>query len=138
MSTVTIDLTDAEDVKLVRVNRKRLNKPFIPLTTENEKCLMIDKLIELGAGAQRLFRDLLRQCVGLNRVVQHSIKHNEYEDLRELINQDMVLRLPAALHPRKRGCVTVLVNPHLVLTTDDSMYALWQRGLSTKQEELQR
>jgi hypothetical protein len=137
MSTVTIDLSDAEDVKLVRVNKKRLNKPFIPFTVLEDKCLMIDKLIECSAGARRLFRDLLRQCSGVNRVVHHSIKHNEYEDLRMLVSQDMVLRLPVALHPRKRGCITVLVNPHMVLTTDDSMYALWSRGLSTEQQELQ-
>jgi hypothetical protein len=137
MSIVTIDLSDAEDVKLVRVNRKRLNKPFIPFTLENEKCLMLDRLIECSAGPQRLFRDLLSMCQGVNRVVHYSIKHNEYETLRELVTRDMVLRVPAALHPRSRGCVTILVNPNLVLTTDDSMYTLWNRGLSTKQQELQ-
>jgi hypothetical protein len=55
------------------------------------------------------------------------------------MSQLVIARPSARQHPRRKGFTTVLVNPHLVLTTDEDMYTLWEQctgGLSTKQEEL--
>lgn len=125
MSTVVIDLSDAEDVKLVRVNKKRLNGAFMPVATRDEQWPLIDKLIDLSKSAQRVFRDILRECSGDNRVVYWSTELNQREELCELVNADLIARPTAAQHPRRKGYTTVLVNPHLVLTTDDVAHNLW-------------
>jgi hypothetical protein len=126
MSTVTIDLSDAEDVKLVRVNKKRLNRPFLPMAVNDDgDCLMNRKYEALSTPAIRVLNNLLSQCTGLNRVLFHSTELNQSEELRELEQLDVLVRLSAAQYPRRKGFTTVLINPHLVLTTDDEMYQLW-------------
>jgi hypothetical protein len=126
-------------VKPVKVNRKRLNRPFMPLAINDEgQCLILEKYNSLSSGAIRLFNKLLSQCSGLNRVVHHSTEVNDRRELCELVTAGLIARPTAAQHPRRRGFTTVLINPHLVLTTDDEMYRLWSScGLSPKQQELQ-
>lgn len=70
-------------------------------------------------------------------------ENNVHYRLLEL--NKIVLRLPADVHPRRKGFTTVMISPFMIATREQSIIDLWSRGfriaeqsgLSTAQQELQ-
>ena len=119
-------------------DKRRLNKMFYPMAIIGDECLMMTKFVELTKPAQRLLSKLLSQCSVTSRVVYWSTQLNDRQELSELVKADVIRRPTAAQFPRRKGFTTVLINPHLVLTIDESMEELWavcESGLSTLSEE---
>jgi hypothetical protein len=57
-----------------------------------------------------------------------SVSPETSRDLRSLELTGLVLRLPADFFRRRKGFTTVMLNPHVIGTTDVKLIELWNRA----------
>lgn len=97
---------------------------FVPVAYE-----LLDKMVELPAAARKAFAQcwnlLCAQDRRTHRIVYVPTELQLHEALKILEDNKLIARLNASQYRRRKGYTTVLINPLLILTTDESMVDLW-------------
>lgn len=123
--TVSILITEGNTARVVVDRSKRLKGMFYPVDPD-----FLAIFLDLPKAAQKAFNLCWDQLKGQkekhNRVVYVPTSLGLHEALKVLEDRELIARPNASQWRRMRGYTTVLINPYLVLTTDDRMHQLWE------------
>lgn len=121
---IAIQVPEGSNARVIVDRNKRLKRMFVPVAHE-----FLDKVVELPAAARKAFLQcwklLCAQEKRTYRIVYVPTELQMHEALKILEDNKLIARLNASQYRRRKGYTTVLINPLMLLTTDESMVELW-------------